>query len=71
MSESQMRRIAASLSETKALLEKEMGYAPDLRKPETVAFLGGHAAKLEEMLEAGKAISPFHDKDGNVIGLPA
>ena len=55
MTNEQSRRVIQALDETNVLLAKEMRYAPDLRKPEYIARLERHIAKLVAMLEGNAA----------------
>lgn len=52
MTANQRRKVLQALTQTCELLEKEMRYSPDLRKPDYIAWLEKHIAKLESMLDS-------------------
>lgn len=47
----QNRRIRQALTETHGLIAKELDYCEDLQKPEYLARLRSHAARLQSMLD--------------------
>lgn len=59
MTNEQTRRTIEALAETNRLLEKEMRYAPDLRKMDQIAFYERHIVKLTGMLETNTAPTIF------------
>jgi hypothetical protein len=52
MTNEQTRRTIEALAETNRLLAKEQRYQPHLQKPDYIASLERHIAKLVAMLEA-------------------
>lgn len=54
LSNAERSKVEGSLRETQALLDKELGYSEDLRKPARIAYYRAHVAHLQDVL-AGKA----------------
>ena len=51
-----IRRVEQAKAETQRLIDKEMGYSEDLRKPIYLQGLHDHLARLERMIEEKRFI---------------
>jgi hypothetical protein len=58
----QVAKIQAGIKETKRLIEKEMSYSPDLRKPAYLMELYAHMSKLDNMLLTGEGLPEVYAK---------
>lgn len=65
LNQEQNRRIKQALTETHGLIAKELRYSPDLQKPEYLARLRAHSARLQSMLD--KSVLDFDPYQGLTV----
>lgn len=60
MTQEQRSRVSRARKDTQGLLDQQLGYSPDLQKPDRIAFYRRHIAKMDAALETDTMPSFAH-----------